>query len=101
MRCLKVLGTAVVTVCLACGPLRAAFIDDHVKPMLPTKWSQPVDVDNGHDVYSFWQGGNDFPTTVVADDWKCPDGLPITDFHWWGSYIQGSPGGLTRQGGVL
>lgn len=25
-------------------------------------------------------------TSLMADDWKCPDGKPITDIHWWGSY---------------
>ena len=24
--------------------------------------------------------------SYMADDWTCPDGLPITDIHWWGSY---------------
>ncbi|MDI6827043.1 MAG: hypothetical protein QME62_01005 [Armatimonadota bacterium] len=23
---------------------------------------------------------------LMADDWTCTDGLPITDIHWWGSY---------------
>jgi hypothetical protein len=23
----------------------------------------------------------------VADDWKCEDDRPITDIHWWGSFI--------------
>jgi hypothetical protein len=25
-------------------------------------------------------------TSLMADDWRCPDGKPITDIHWWGSY---------------
>jgi len=25
--------------------------------------------------------------SILADDWLCMDGLPITDIHWWGSYL--------------
>jgi hypothetical protein len=33
------------------------------------------------------------PGPFVADDWLCQDALPVTDIHWWGSYmdIQGNP----------
>lgn len=24
---------------------------------------------------------------IVADDWPCKDGRPITDIHWWGSFV--------------
>ena len=24
---------------------------------------------------------------IVADDWRCSDKRPITDIHWWGSYV--------------
>ncbi|RKY06793.1 MAG: hypothetical protein DRP56_06775 [Planctomycetota bacterium] len=30
---------------------------------------------------------NDPNTPVMADDWKCKDERPITDIHWWGSFI--------------
>ena len=36
------------------------------------------------------QAGYDILATepvILADDWKCPDGNPISDIHWWGSYI--------------
>jgi hypothetical protein len=23
----------------------------------------------------------------VADDWRCENGLPVTDIHWWGSWF--------------
>jgi hypothetical protein len=94
-------------VVLAAGMLRAQdFIDDdHVKPVLPTKWSQLVDVINGYDVrsYAIWDPERQriLPRAVVADDWMCMDGQPITDLHWWGSYIRGAPGGATHQGGVM
>jgi len=66
-----------------------------VPPTQPLKWSQPiykigtdptgVDIYWGWDQLSFigpWGGG-----PQVADDWECRDKLPVTDFHWWGSYI--------------
>jgi hypothetical protein len=24
---------------------------------------------------------------IVADDWQCSDNRPVTDIHWWGSFI--------------
>ena len=45
------------------------------------KWSQLPDMtDTGFDV-------NATEPNKLADDWMCWDGLPITDIHWWGSYI--------------
>jgi hypothetical protein len=26
-------------------------------------------------------------TQITADDWLCKDDRPVTDFHWWGSYV--------------
>jgi hypothetical protein len=28
-----------------------------------------------------------FPQPLVADDWECPDGRPVLNVKWWGSYI--------------
>jgi hypothetical protein len=67
------------------------------KPSDPVKWSQWVDIDNGRDVYSFGdldEGEDLWAAVVTADDWRCPDGLPVSDFHWWGSYILGDPADL-------
>jgi hypothetical protein len=55
------------------------------------KWSQPpvvIDANhnppliNGWDEASFYYG-----TPTMADDWKCKDERPVTDIHWWGSFI--------------
>lgn len=27
------------------------------------------------------------PNPIAADDWPCRDNRPITDIHWWGSFI--------------
>ena len=87
---LKVSVYVLALVTLMCGSL-AAQGPPEKPPIGPVKWSQYVDVDNGWDVYSFWEAGSASPRAVAADDWKCPNGLPVTDVHWWGSYIGGEP----------
>jgi hypothetical protein len=55
-----------------------------------TKWSQPpVVVDtNKPPTFSGWDERSEFETMqIVADDWECNDSRPITDIHWWGSFI--------------
>ncbi|MCL5102538.1 MAG: GEVED domain-containing protein [Armatimonadetes bacterium] len=63
-----------------------------VKGQDPTKWSQPPDflslgpgnpIINGWDERSMYREG----PPIVADDWECKDERPVTDFHWWGSFI--------------
>ena len=59
------------------------------------KWSQiPETIEDmfppiiyGWDQYSIYN--DDLTTTIMmaADDWKCTDQRPITDVHWWGSFI--------------
>jgi hypothetical protein len=38
-----------------------------IVPPVPTSWQWPI------------QG--------MADDWACKDDRPVTDIHWWGSYL--------------
>jgi len=47
----------------------------------PLKWSQLPDMVMGLD----WSSEVKVPS-IVADDWLCTNGLPVTDIHWWGSY---------------
>lgn len=47
----------------------------------PIKWLQFPDMANGINILSL----PDNP--VVADDWLCTDGKPITEVHFWGSYL--------------
>ena len=55
-----------------------------------TKWSQPpVEIDANHP--TVFLGWND-PALyewrpLIADDWLCKDKRPITDIHWWGSFM--------------
>ncbi|RKY43261.1 MAG: hypothetical protein DRP85_00265 [Candidatus Makaraimicrobium thalassicum] len=44
------------------------------------KWSQKPDWAEGYDILSY------DTKPLVADDFECLDGKPVTDIHWWGSY---------------
>jgi hypothetical protein len=50
-------------------------------PNYPTKWTQLPDMDRGLDYSSEVK-----VPSIVAEDYLCQDGRPVTDFHWWGSY---------------
>jgi len=45
------------------------------------KWSQPPDMEFGVNIQSTE------PEPIVGDDWRCEDPRPVTDVHFWGSYI--------------
>lgn len=45
------------------------------------KWRQPPDINWGVNVRSIE------PEPLVADDWQCTDPRPVTDVHFWGSFI--------------
>jgi hypothetical protein len=52
------------------------------------KWSQPPEPYYPPDAYNGWNEKSVMDTTnVVADDWVCTNGNPVTDIHWWGSFI--------------
>ena len=63
-----------------CGSL--AMAGGGATPGDPIKWSQPPDMLDGYDVLS-----NSDTDTLAATDWICPDGRPVSDIHWWGSYL--------------
>jgi hypothetical protein len=51
------------------------------------KWTQPPvrytpEAYRGWNELSFYRG-----TQIAADDWYCRTEDPVTDIHWWGSYI--------------
>lgn len=53
----------------------------------PLKWSQPpVEVDPGRILGWDEKSVKDLPP-LMADDWHCKDQRPITDIHWWGSFL--------------
>ncbi|MEA3325439.1 MAG: GEVED domain-containing protein, partial [Euryarchaeota archaeon] len=45
------------------------------------KWRQPPDMKYGVNIQSTER------EPIVADDWICKDPRPVTDVHFWGSYI--------------
>jgi hypothetical protein len=57
------------------------------------KWSQqPVAIDPNEEppIFIGWDEVSDHnhpPDPIVADDWKCEDDRPVTDVHWWGSFL--------------
>jgi len=55
------------------------------------KYTQPPQEVGGFDFAS--QVNSDGYGFVMLDDWICPDGKPITDIHWWGSYWTTPAGG--------
>ncbi|MCK5306518.1 MAG: PEP-CTERM sorting domain-containing protein [Candidatus Omnitrophica bacterium] len=50
-----------------------------------SKWYQPVDLQNGVDVSSYYLTGDE-RSQVAADDWICDDAATITNITWWGAY---------------
>jgi len=55
-----------------------------------TKWSQPpVEIDANHPtVFLGWNEPALYELRpIIADDWLCKDQRPVTDIHWWGSFI--------------
>ncbi len=59
--------------------------DDHKMhyPQLPDE--------DGWDVYAT-VGLAQYPDVVLADDWQCSESGPVTDIHFWGSWMNGFPG---------
>ena len=54
----------------------------------PIKWLQLPDMSNGFNIISRPPDSSTIhPAMVVADDWLCTNGKPITEVHFWGSYL--------------
>jgi hypothetical protein len=47
----------------------------------PIKWLQLPDMAHGVNIASLP------PDRIAADDWLCNDGTPVTEVHFWGSYL--------------
>ncbi|GAH67900.1 unnamed protein product, partial [marine sediment metagenome] len=62
--------------------LGAAALDDNER-----KWSQPP-VPSDVKVFYGWNEHSEANThQIVADDWMCESPGPLTDIHWWGSFL--------------
>jgi hypothetical protein len=54
----------------------------------PYKWAQPPVPADPDNVYYGWNERSDWWFgPMVADDWLCETPEPVTDVHWWGSYL--------------
>ena len=54
------------------------------------KWSQPPEVIDSTVPQRIlgWDERSDYKNQpIMADDWLCKDDRPVTDIHWWGSFI--------------
>jgi len=51
------------------------------------KWSQPPD-EIAEGLINGWDEQSSWPLwPIMADDWECNDVRPVTDIHWWGSFL--------------
>ena len=62
----------------------------HSSSKFYVKWSQKPDVINSEDpklIRGWDEPSNYYWRPIVADDWQCTDERPVTDIHWWGSFL--------------
>jgi hypothetical protein len=64
----------ILVVLAQCAGFASVVVDD-------TRYVQSPKMEMGYDFSSEIKTGY-----VMVDDWLCPDGRPVTDIHWWGSY---------------
>jgi hypothetical protein len=54
------------------------------------KWSQPpmvIDSNVPQKILGWDEKSNYKNPPIMADDWLCKDDRPVTDIHWWGSFL--------------
>ncbi|MBN2506407.1 MAG: hypothetical protein JXQ71_06905, partial [Verrucomicrobia bacterium] len=52
------------------------------------KWSQVPMPFEPQDIYNGWNEPSVYGSEwIVADDWACTNAAPVTDVHWWGSFL--------------
>ncbi len=51
------------------------------------KWSQPPMPYYPPNAYNGWDQFSNYGYALAADDWVCTAADPVTDIHWWGSFI--------------
>ncbi|RZN35678.1 MAG: hypothetical protein EF813_08410 [Methanosarcinales archaeon] len=74
-------ATVIIMLALSAGGVWADVGADMTISGSDVKWSQPPDMKYGVNIQSTEE------EPIVADDWKCRDPRPLTDIHFWGSYI--------------
>jgi hypothetical protein len=54
---------------------------------VPPKWSQRPQSYTPANWYNGWDQPSIDGQNFVADDWVCTNATPVTDIHWWGSFL--------------
>lgn len=73
---------------LAQQPLDLAFTVSTDQEVFETKWKQLPQPHVPTDGLSGWNEASVHgDAQIVADDWICTNDLPVTDVHWWGSFL--------------
>jgi len=50
-------------------------------------WSQPPQPYVPENAFNGWDQSSMYSFQIAADDWVCNTDNPVTDVHWWGSFI--------------
>jgi hypothetical protein len=61
--------------------------NQQIKPENPLKWSQPPVQIEPHVFLGWDEVSIRRQPPLLADDWLCQDQRPVTDIHWWGSFL--------------
>lgn len=71
------------------GQWDACFLLTTQGPTQPVlKWSQPPANWTPPDAFNGWNEPSIYGgPQIAADDWVCQTDQPVTDIHWWGSYV--------------
>lgn len=65
-----------------------AFILEGYTRIYELKWSQPPITSNAPASFNGWNELSVYRASqIVADDWVCLTTNPVTDVHWWGSFV--------------
>jgi hypothetical protein len=66
----------------------AFMIEGQTQQQPYTKWSQPPEPYTPTDGFNGWNEMSVYGwNQIVADDWPCNTDYPVTDIHWWGSFL--------------
>jgi hypothetical protein len=71
-----------------------SFRLDGQQTVSEVKWSQPPVLGGPSNAYNGWNEvswfGGEYGYPIIADDWACTTTNPVTDIHWWGSFVNWS-----------
>jgi hypothetical protein len=69
-------------------PIDLAFALSSTDEVTEIKWSQPPMLYTPPNTFNGWNESSVYGAEqIVADDWLCTTPQPVTDIHWWGSFL--------------